>query len=304
MARLTNLYKNFTSIPRLVLLILVICTLSMCKSRTESTDKVIEVDIDSSQMLLKYKNSIFCIPSPFQINLFLSKIKIAEDESLVNSPINISNYSSSVKKAINIGVYGADLGYLRLFPNTQNLNQYLLAIKQLASELNINEAYNKELLTKIEKNLNNNDSLFIYFSALYQHADAFLKENSRQQTSALIIAGGWVESFFLLTQLYKKTGKNELYSFISQQKYALENIIKLLAPFYNTSEELTNITDQLVDLAYQFDVIDLKFGTKNPSITNNNGIYEINSTTEIENSMKEIEGIIEKTSTARNSIVQ
>lgn len=302
MIQIVKRFKISTSFIAVIFLA-ILSLITGCNTSSSTNEKVIEVEIDSSHAMVRYKNSLFCTPSPIQLSLFLKKIKYIEDESLVNNPVNVASYTSSIKKALNIGIYGADISYLRLFPNTKDINQYILAIKQLASDLNISDAYNTDLMQKIEENINNNDSLFKYFSLLYRDADQFLKENARIESSTLIIVGGWVESFYILTQVYNKNRQNELYSFISQQKYALENIIKLMAPYYNTSQEITNYTDQLVDLAYQFDVIELKYQTLNPPLNYKEGVYEINSTTDIENSMKEIEGIILKTKVLRNSIV-
>ncbi len=295
--------SQLSQILKLMFVAMAIVLISNCNRPNTSIDKTTEIEIDSNQYIYLSKNTIYSIPSPLQINLFIKHIQITEDESLVSNPVNISNYNSSLKKALNIGILGADLGYLKLFPNTQNLNQYLLAIKQLSKEIDIEEAIDTEILKKIEINLNNNDSTYKYIGLLYQKSDEYLKSNSRQQTSSLIIAGGWIESLYILTQLYKKNEKKELYLYISQQKYTLENLIKLLSPFYKTSNELSTITDKLVELAYEFDIIDLNIKVRKPISTNTDGVFEINSTTEVQNSMNALDGIIEKTFILRNYIV-
>ena len=51
----------------------------------------------------------------------------------------------------------------------------------------------KSTIKRIEHNIENRDSLMV-ISSTYRKIDNYLKNNNRESTGALILAGGWIES--------------------------------------------------------------------------------------------------------------
>jgi hypothetical protein len=66
-----------------------------------------------------------------------------------------------------------------------------------------------------------------------------------------------------------------------QQKFVLENLIRFLSPYYNKSEDVSEIVDDLIEIAYDFDVVDIKYSYKNKA-----GQTMENGTIHIQNSCK------------------
>jgi hypothetical protein len=77
--------------------------------------------------------------------------------------------------------------------------------------------------------MENRDSIFQIIAQTYAHADGYLKENEREQTATLILAGGWIEGMYLALNLATQNNK-ELITRIAEQKYSINNLIKLLEP--------------------------------------------------------------------------
>ena len=77
------------------------------------------------------------IPSPLEISVLLKESGTKYSSGLLNSPDNLSKYNSNYKKALNLGVYGTDLGYTNIYQQNQDGIKFLASIKQLANELKI-----------------------------------------------------------------------------------------------------------------------------------------------------------------------
>jgi hypothetical protein len=271
-----------------------------CGSRDNYKEfKSYELSVDTSNLFVTYKNTVFCVPSPEFVNLYLKRLGIYPIKSVTNPVTNIEKYTTSAKQAVNLGIYGADLGYLNMFSVSENTNDYLATIDQLASDLNLRFVFTRDVYNQILKLKSNQDSLAHYLADIFTRADNYLKENSQQQTSVLVIAGGWIESFYLLCNTYSKYKSNEIRNMIFQQKFILENLIKGLAPYYESSAELQELIDSLVEIAYDFDMLDFKYRYGVPIIKYHKGVMIINNDCQIINSEESLEMIMKKASALR-----
>ena len=61
--------------------------------------------------------------------------------SLLNQSDNLPKYNNNYKKALNLGVYGTDLGYTNIYGQNQDGIKYISSIKSLADELNIGQFF-------------------------------------------------------------------------------------------------------------------------------------------------------------------
>ena len=256
--------------------------------------KSAELTADTANLFVNYKNTVFCVPSPQFVNLYLKRLGVYPAKTVTNPVTNIEKYTTSSRKALNLGIYGADLGYLNIFSVSENTNDYLSSIDQLASDLNLKIVFTRDVYNQINALKNNQDSLAHYLSDLFTRTDNYLKENSEQQMSALVIAGGWIESFYLLCFTYTQFKSNEIRNMIFQQKFVLENLIKLLAPYYESSAEVQELIDNLVEIAYDFDMLDFKYNYDVPLMKYKNDVIIINNVCKILNSESGLETIIKK----------
>jgi hypothetical protein len=191
-----------------------------------------------------------------------------------------------------------------LYEQNSDAIQYFSVIKILSQELNIENAFDKKTVTRIESNIGNKDSLMTIVSNSYRKADQYLKDNKRNDVGVLVLAGGWVESTYMLTQLAKQSKKQEILTRIAEQKHPLDNLIKLLSPYYNESKEYGELTDMLIDLAYDFDGIDITYTYAEPTVDVKNKTSIINSKSEVVFSDQQLKTITEKVEKIRNTIVK
>ncbi|HOU99123.1 MAG TPA: hypothetical protein PLP65_09790 [Bacteroidales bacterium] len=301
-------YRNLRIFALPILGIMVITTvLFSCGGDTkdDQIENKISNSIDSNaSTLVKFDNTLFSMPSPYEIAFLVKRANLEYNKGMLNPYNKSHNYVTNFDKALNMGIYGSDLGYLTLYEQNSDAIQYFSVVKILSQELNIENAFDKKTVTRIESNIGNKDSLMYIVSTSYRKADQYLKDNNRNDVGVLILAGGWIESTYMLTQLAKQSNKPEILTRIAEQKHPLDNLIKLLSPYYNTSKEYAEMTDQLIDLAYDFDGIDISYTYAPPKVDEQNKLTIINSKSQVNFSDQQLKTITEKLEKIRNNIVK
>jgi hypothetical protein len=194
----------------------------------------------------KAQNIFYSIPSPIELAQLIQKAGAKYNKDLLNDINNVSKYNSNSSKALNLGVYGADLSYTSVFDNnTQESILYLGCTRKLAESLGVGNAFDEKTVDRINANTGKKDSLLSIISDSYMSTDEMLKESQRENASALVIAGGFIEGIYLGTQL-AKASKNgaDIVNRIAEQKGTLDNVIGLLG----TSAEDAGVASILTDL--------------------------------------------------------
>lgn len=239
-----------------------------------------EVNYDSlAVQLVKVKDKLFNVPSPFEVSKFIEKNKIAFNSELLHKPSEYSKYLTSFKQALNLGVYGSNLATLFVYDQLSLSAQYFSVVKKLSEQLGIFNSLDQSLFERIEKNSQNKDSLIYLVSVVYQEIDAYLSENDQQEIAILILVGGWIESMYLMTQLYTIYNNSELLDKIAQQKIPLYNIVDLYSPYSNKSNEYDTLLRSLELLRLEFSKIEENYVFKKPEVFPDKHLTVINSET-------------------------
>jgi hypothetical protein len=200
------------------------------------------------------------VPSPSQTVLLLHNCPVAFDVSVLTPIRDLKKYNTSFDKALLLGFYGADLCYLGLTEQKELISKYVKEITQLMSELEIDFQEQDKILLAIEQNIGDTNLILKSFNKIFTQSDAYLIKNERTDVCALIVAGGWIESFYILNELHRKNpGTFCLVELIQYQSYILDHLIATLAPYYN-STQYGPLIDRLVEIAYEFDLMDIHTG--------------------------------------------
>jgi hypothetical protein len=262
-----------------------------------------EEKIDSTQSnFVKVDNAIFSIPSPYQTASLIKKLGVTYKKELCNQNTNTAQYSTNFKKGLNLGVYGADLGYVAIYEQSQDALNYLKASQKLASDLGIGNAFDGKTLERIQKALGSKDSLLSISALAFRAGNNYLQTNERNDVAGLIVAGGFIESLHLTVSLANQFKTQELFNRIGEQKNSLDNLIKLLTPYYE-QPEYTEFIDQLIDLAYVFDAVETKYTFIPPSTDEQNKITVINGKSEVIITEEQLSQISQKVKNIRTQIV-
>jgi hypothetical protein len=218
---------------------------------------------------------VYNIPSPSEIP-YLLKVTGAEfNESLLNPRSKVDQYASrSDKAALNLGVYAADIGYLSSYDKTQESIDYLNAAKTLADNLGIIGTFDAGVLKRFEANISNKDSLAHLLDQSIKKTENFLKDDSRNKLSALIVAGSFIEGLYISTGVVKSYPKNLLpedkrnivltpiMRVILEQRKSVSELLKMMKSV-EQSDPVTAIVADLTKLESAYAALNIEEQIKN-----------------------------------------
>lgn len=244
------------------------------------------------------------IPSPLEISALLKKSGIKYNADLLNSPDNLPKYNTNFKMALNLGIYGTDLGYTNIYEQNQSGIKYLSAIKSLANQLNIGQFFDIETIGRLATNSKNLDSLLLITTQNFNSINHYLQQQNRSNLSVLLLTGGWIEAMQVTCQVAANNpGHTELKEKIGEQKITLEQIL-LLFSFYEKDDNMASLLNDLKELEATFNKINITYTYKESSMEVVDGVAVIkdNSTTTIEITDEDVRNIMSKTNSIRNKI--
>lgn len=275
------------------------------KKKTEQDlERKLEVELDTTTQVIRYENTLFSLPSPYQLSILMKQIGTNYNAELLNPADNYSKYTSLFKKAINLGIYGADLGYLNTYQQSPSAIKYFSVIKIMAQDLGLSAALSPDIFERIEDNVNNPDSLLFIMSNTYRDVDIFLKENQRQREGSLVLAGGWIEAMYFLTNFALETNNEKLIQRVGENKQPCENLIKILQPYYNESEAIADLVDKLILLSYDFDAIKTDYKYVEPTTIPEEKLTKVHSKTSAVVSEADLKKLAGQIRDIRNQLIK
>jgi hypothetical protein len=244
----------------------------------------------------------YALPSPIETADLLKKAGATYNKDYLNALDNSTKYNTSAGRAMNLGVYGTDLSFTTIFDASSESLLYLKKVNNIASNLGISEAFGEGTMDRMQANSNNRDSLLSIISDAYWSADAYLQENQRPATSALIVAGGWVEGLYIATRIALSKANSEINTRIAEQKLSLDNLIGLLNEQKKDPDVAAMLVD-LEDLRGSFAKIQVKSGKTTSSTDPATKVTTIGGGSSFDVSKEEIGEIAKKAETIRIKII-
>lgn len=261
--------------PLLVLLTATALLASCSKSGDNQEQNAKEFDEASESLDRQIEEFTYNIPPPSEIPYLLQATGAEFNQSLVNSREKVDQYSNQKDKAaLNLGVYAADIGYLTSYDKTQEAIDYLTACKTLSDELGLIGTFDAELLEKFEKNISNKDSLTRLLDRTIQDSREYLRDDSRNKLSSLVIAGSFIEGLYIATGLIKSYPKNilpednrnlvltPLMRVVLEQKNSVSEMVKMLEDAEQT-ETITAIKEDFKELERTYQSLNIEEQIKN-----------------------------------------
>lgn len=283
-------------------LFLMACAEEKKRGEDKAIPKKEKKESSKNSKLLEIDGKIFSIPSPIQTAFLLKNSGAPYSSALLNETSKMANYSTTDKKALNLGIFGADMGYATIYDQTQDAISYMAATKRLSSELGMTNIFNESMLERFNANLGNQDSLLAMVSDVFKSADNYLKTNKQNDISVLLLAGGWIETLHFATKLAKTTDNQIIKNRIGEQKITIKNLINILLP-YQGKTAVASVLNKLNELSDMYGDIGYKYTYKMPTTNADTKTTTINSVSEIVMSAEQLENITMKVEEIRNSII-
>jgi hypothetical protein len=210
------------------------------------------------------KTALYQFPTPFEVTQLLIKAKAGFIFDITNPPANVTKYSTENAKALNLGIYSADMAYSATFNRNDETGKFLSCTNKLADELGIAGVYDQTLMDKIKKFNNNKDSLINLVTKIFSSTNTFLSKNNRNQVAVLIAAGTFVESLYISTQLNVVAKDNtKISTIIAGQKDNLDKLLTVLEA-YKDEKHVMKIYESVIKLKPIFTDYGLEANKKLP----------------------------------------
>ena len=272
-----------------------------CGSGDGGNPQLVETKDSTETIKVTVGSKIFSIPSPIQTAFLIKQTGTIYSKEMLHPAKNSSSYSTNFQKALNLGVYGAALGYVSIYDQTQDALSYFNAVNELARDLGVSSAFDKSLLERFKNNLGKKDSILVLVSSAYRSADAFLKENDKNDVGALILAGGWIESLHFATKVNEIKKNDEVTERIAQQKTTIESLVGLMET-YAGNQEYTELITGLKELKILFDAVEYKYIYNKPVTDEAKKLTTVTSKTEVKITPEQLDAISKKIEFVRNLI--
>ena len=309
-----NKYINYTTA---LVLASASFTFSSCEEKGDVTvdvenaiDKIDETAKQATgkpedNVRIKLGGQFYTIPSPVQTAFLVKEEGTDFNSELLNKAENGDTYTTSFKKALNMGVYGADMGYITIYENTDLSLKYLKTVRKIADELDLSGAFNNELGERFNSNMGNQDSMLVFVNEAYKNADNYLKNNDKSNIAALVVVGGWVEAVYFASQSAMETKNQRLIERVAEQKQALDNLVHMMKSLegFSDEEEYEDLIIELEDLYKLFDDVTFTYEYIEPVTDPIKNVTTINSKNTVNISEETLSKIVKSVADIRNSII-
>lgn len=217
-----------------------------------------EAKLDKKDLKQKVRDVIYPLPTAFEVTEMINKVEASYIIGLSNETSNVDKYFTDKDRAINLGVYSADLSYASTYNMKQEVMNYMDASQNLVVEIGITGAFSVDFVDQVEKNIDNKDVLVDLITGSFYDTYEYLVKNNKEDLSLLVLAGTWVEAMYISCNISETVYNNpELVKIILHQKSSLNELIKLLAP-HNEHETIQSILTDLKPIKEIYDRVDEK----------------------------------------------
>jgi len=242
--------RNLFSLREVIifaLICLVVCIIFSCNP-AQSNKPSDETFTESETVNVEKANEMLGqLPSPIEMAVLIKEAGAKFNGDLPNSVQQLNKYETTGKKALNLGIYSADVGYTTLFKQTQQTMFYLKCTQKLSNEIGLSGAFAPSVYDRVEDNIEHRDSLVAIISEAYQTANAYLKNNDRVNISVLMVGGAWVECMYLATKLSNEFPNKEIVSVIAGQQQTLHKLIKVMGA-YSADKDINTLLKTMKEL--------------------------------------------------------
>lgn len=226
--------KKVIAIVILPMLIFSLSVLSSCKNKAEKKAQK-ELELEQVKTVEnEIEKNVYPLPTSAEVIKMLSDLEVGYIMGISNPVENVKKYFTSTNRAINLGVYGADLSYATLYNIQQQVINYLDAIRSLANELNMSKIYDETLYDRIKQSFDNRDELVKILTEAFDSTYGYLSENDQQALALLVVGGAWVEGMYLTTHVseaaYQVAGIAKV---LLEQKNSFDLFLEVTQPYLN-----------------------------------------------------------------------
>ncbi|OFX22218.1 MAG: hypothetical protein A2033_06975 [Bacteroidetes bacterium GWA2_31_9] len=250
------------------------------------------------------ENMIQNISSPVEIASLIRSTGMPYSQKYICKTDDIEKYDSNFKRAIGLGILGADLGYLNMYNKTGSVLGNLSTIKSIADELKIGQFFDFSTLKRLSVNNENLDSLIFISTQSFNNMDSYLRESDRTSISALIVTGLWIEGLYIASQVVKENKHKDLAERIGDQKIIINDLLIILRN-YKSDPNFASLIADIEAVKERYADIKISYIKGEPEAVEKDGMLVIvqNETSVVEMTDQQLADIISITEATRSKLI-
>lgn len=296
----------------ILFLIIPFLILASCKNNKQDSDfskefavpdsVIHEGELEISQQAMD--EIVQNVSSPVEMAALIKSLGVPFSKDYLATTDYVDSYNTNYQKALGLGVFGADLGYLNMYNKTSTVIDYITSIKTLADGLRVGQFFDFTTLKRLATNNENLDSLMYISVQNFNRMDQYLRESNRSNLSSLIIAGIWIESMYLVGEVTRQNPSPELVEKIGEQKIILANLMLILKN-YEQDPKFKDLVDDFRDIQALYKDVTITYEKGEPEAIEKDGMLVIqqNDKSIVDISDEQVFLIIDKTAEVRNNII-
>ncbi len=230
------------------------------KTQQDSVKKENKVDIQT----------FYLVPSPEDVFGFADDKALQFYSEFLNPINNLNKYNETKSQEFNFGVYSADLAYCAAANRNDETIKYLKVVRELSQDIGLADVFNESLISRIENVTPYKDSLISLSNDTYFDIIRYLERNDRPTTLAIMAAGGWIESMYLVVNQTDYNKNKIALEKIAEQKIIVSNLKKFLEQHLNDSN-VKSIYDAYKNIFDLYNSLEVVVEEKNISDSNKDG---------------------------------
>lgn len=246
------------------------------------------------------------IPSPLELSVLIKNTKGADYNTKdLNDPKADSRYNTNFKKALNLGIYSADLGYANIYGKTTDALSYLNSVRVLADGLSIGQFFDYNTLKTLAESRDSLPELIQNTTVNFDKINNKLREQKRENLSILMLTGGWLEISHLTCLVYNRTKAKDLRDKIAEQKITLDQLLFVL-DIYQSKPEFPDLINDLKELKKNFDKVQIETirGTSKTVVKGGVLVVEDDDQQKITVSDEDLKAIVDQIASIRSKAIK
>jgi len=300
---------KYIMLKKLLYILVASCLLISCKSSgSKEKLELPEEEEVTGEILISpevMNDIIQSVSSPVEVAALIKNLGVEFSRKYLAPTEKVNYLNTSFDKALFLGIYGADLGYLNMYNKASNVVEYLNAINKLANDIKVGQFFDFKTLKRIALSGENIDSLMYLSLHSFNQMDAYLRENNRSNLSALMVIGIWFEGLYLLTQVAKETPHPDLAERIGEQKIILEKLL-LIVKNFSKDRQFAKLYEDLNKLGNLYKNVEISIIPGEPQSRVENGMLVFYQTSKsvVKISDALLEKITQTTEEIRNNLIK
>ncbi len=244
-------------------------------------------------------------PSPIETSIIIKKAGNDFSSELLIPTKKLDRFVSSYDKAMAMGAFGGDMGYINIYEKSFVAIDYLAAIRLLSVDLEIDRFFNFEDMIRMAKSSSNIDSLQQMSTESFNNMEKYLREKGRDELSVLIVFGTWLEGAYIVSYIANDNLSVEMKNRVAEQKESVEKINNILVSA-SKDKYFANLARQLKPLLELYNKVKIEKIMREPEMTEVNGelVFIDKSETIIHAEGNIVQELINETIKLRNQLMK